>query len=126
MKQLSILTDNKPGQLNEIAATLGGNGININSLMGAGFGSRGIVRLITTDPKSAKKLLERRGFKVEEADVFVIKIPDKPGTLAKITKKLRDWNINIESIYLMNKVGKVTEIALQVDKPKKAAEVLGL
>jgi len=126
MKQLSIITENKPGQLNEIAATLGGNGININSLMGDGVGDRGIVRLITTDPTSAKNLLEKKGFKVEEADIFVIKIPDKPGTLAKITKQLRDWNVNIESIYLMNKLGKVAELALQVDNPKKAAEILGL
>lgn len=118
--------ENKPGRLNEIATTLGGNGININSLMGGGVGDTGIVRLITTDPGSARKLLEKKGFKVEEADVFVIKIPDKPGTLAKITKQLRDWSINIESIYLMNKVGKIAEIALQVDKPEKAAEVLGI
>jgi hypothetical protein len=126
MKQLSITTENKPGQLNEICSALGGNGINIESLVGEGWKDVGLIRLITTDPDSAKKVLERKGFEVEVSDVFTIRIPDKPGELAKITKKLRDGSINIECIYLLNKFEKETEIAIAADKVEKAREILGL
>jgi hypothetical protein len=126
MKQLSIETDNKPGQLNEICSVLGGNGINIESLVGEGWGTVGLVRLITTDAESAKKVLEKKGFKVQLNDVFTVRIPDKPGELAKVTKKLRDSGINIECIYLLNKFEKETEIALAVDKTKKAMDLLNV
>ncbi len=126
MKQLSITTQNKPGQLNEVCSVLGGNGINIDSLVAEGWGDVGVIKLITTDPDSAKKLLDRKGFKVDVNDVFTIRLRDKPGELAKVTKKLRDAGINIDCLYLLNKLENETEIALAVDRTEQAKKILGI
>ncbi len=125
MKQVSVTTENKPGQLNEICEALGGAGINIDSLVAEGWGDRGVIKLITTDPDSAKRVLEKRGFAAEVSDVLVIKVEDKPGELAKVTKKLRDEGINIDCLFLLNREGPQTRIALAVDKIGLAKKVLG-
>jgi hypothetical protein len=126
IRQVSVVTKNQPGELNAICEALGGAGINIDSLVAEGWGSTGVIKLITTDPESAKKVIEQRGYPSQVSDVFTLKIPDKPGELAKVTKKLRDAGINIDGLYLLNKIDKKTEIALAVDRVPEAKKVLGL
>lgn len=120
------MTQNQPGELNAICEALGGAGINIDSLVAEGWGSTGVIKLVTTDPESAKKVIEQKGYRAEVTDVFTVLIPDKPGELAKVTKRLRDGGINIDCLYLLNKAGDKTEIALATDRVADAKKLLGV
>lgn len=53
-----------------------------------------------------------------------IKLPDKPGELAKIARKLANARINVECIYILGREKGTTEIALKVDKLEEARKTL--
>ena len=103
MKQLTIISENRVGILADICKILGHAGVNMESISAHGEGDKGIIRVVTSDPVTAEKLLKRRGYKLNVEDVIVVKIPNIPGELGKITAVIAREGINIESIYLMNK-----------------------
>ena len=83
------------------------------------------MKIVTDDEVAAKAALSRiPGISFELKDVIVVRLPDKPGELAKVTKRLAKAAINVDSIYLLGKEGGTTEMVLTVDDPKKAGEVL--
>lgn len=83
------------------------------------------MKIVTDDEVTAKAALSRiPGISFELKDVIVVRLPDKPGELAKVTKRLAKAAINVDSIYLLGKEGGTTEMVLTVDDPKKAGEVL--
>jgi hypothetical protein len=59
-----------------------------------------------------------------EREVLVISLPDRPGELAKVTKKLARAGINIESLFLLGSRVQAEEVAIGVDKLDKAQELL--
>ncbi len=83
------------------------------------------MKIVTDDEVTAKAALSRvPGISFELKDVIVVRLPDKPGELAKVTKRLAKAAINVDSIYILGKEGSTTEMVLTVDDPKKATEVL--
>jgi len=59
-----------------------------------------------------------------EKDVLVISMSDKPGELAKVTKKLAKAGINVNSLFILG--GKVSEVqvAVGVDERDRAQNLL--
>ncbi len=96
---ISVITENRPGVLAEIAEAIGSANINIDAINGEGLGEIGIIRLITDDPKKTAEILRKRNFNIVESDVFEITVPNKPGQLKKISDVLAKKKINIEFIY---------------------------
>ncbi len=84
-----------------------------------------MVKIVTDDEATAKAALSRvAGVSYDLKDVIVVKVMDKPGELAKMTKRLAKAAINVDSIYLLGREGGMTEMVLTVDNPKKAQGVL--
>jgi len=76
---------------------------------------------------TAKAALSRvSGVSYELKDVIVVRLQDKPGELAKLTKRLARAAINVDSIYILGKERGITEMVLSVDDFKKAEELLKL
>jgi len=76
---------------------------------------------------TAKAALSRvSGVSYELKDVIVVRLQDKPGELAKLTKRLARAAINVDSIYILGKERGITEMVLTVDDFKKAGELLKL
>ena len=44
-------------------------------------------------------MLSEAGFTVKESEVICIKLPDTPGSLAKVLKVVSDAGVNIEYVY---------------------------
>jgi hypothetical protein len=57
-------------------------------------------------------------------DVIAVKMPDRPGELGKVARKLARAMVNVDSIYILNKENGMTEIAFTVDNVKKAEGIL--
>jgi hypothetical protein len=53
------------------------------------------VQLVVDDVKKAEDALEDAGFSYSEQDVLHIEVPNKPGALGEIARKLAAKNINI-------------------------------
>ena len=125
MKQLTVLTDNKPGVLASIASALGENGVNMESISAETFSDSAVIRIITKDSDSAKKALSRLDYRVNESDILVFKILDRAGELGKVAKMLSSEGINVENIYLLNREDKYAYLALKVNNDAKARTAFG-
>jgi len=126
VKQFTIFIKNKIGELEKISEAIGKKGINIKTIVGEATLPNPYVKLVTTDIQTTKKVLDREGFKFELKEILTIEIPDKPGELSKIAKRLARANINVESIYIMGQRKGRTEVALIVDDMRIAKKALKL
>lgn len=124
MRPITIVADDRIGLLADISYILGKAKINIEGVGVSVVGNKAIIILSVVDAEKTGVVLTKNGYKVMESDVIVAKLEDKPGELGNITKKLADNSVNINNVHIISKDGKHTILALLVDKPKKARELL--
>jgi hypothetical protein len=98
-KELMIETGNQIGVMAMIAALMAENGVNIDSFCAYNCGDNAKVNLLTSDNEKARRALEGRGYKIEEREVVILVLWNRPGALSKVAGKIRDSGINIQSIY---------------------------
>ncbi|MFH1221564.1 MAG: ACT domain-containing protein [Candidatus Micrarchaeota archaeon] len=130
MKEVTIVAKNEVGALAQVAEALGTVGVNIEAISAYGKDGEAIFRVITTDALTASKVVSKVSAvkKVSEADVIVLKMMNRPGELGKITRKLANRGINLESLYIVSRKPDFTEVALKPadNQFALAKEVLGV
>jgi len=99
LKELTIVTPNKPGKLAAILAALAKAKLNIEALDSSSGYDLNMVRLITDNTTKTKALLEKLGHNVAETGVLAVNIADKPGHLVKIARALGKAGVNIDYMY---------------------------
>lgn len=114
-KQLIVSIENRPGTLASVANALGHAKVNIRAFLSGASGAEGYVQLVVDHVKKAEEALEDGGFSYSEQDVLHIEVPNKPGALGELARKLAAKSINITSGY-----------ATTVKASKKASVVLGV
>lgn len=125
VEQIAIFLENKSGRLAEITSILAQKGINIRAMSLADTADFGILRLIVNDTESACQALKNEGFTVGKTDVVVIEVPDKPGGLASVLKKIKDGGLNVEYMYAFTqKSGETGIIIFRFDELDPAIETL--
>lgn len=123
MKQLSIFLENKPGVLGTFCEELAANEINILGLSVSDTVDHAVVRVLCDNSKKACTVLGDAGMLVVETDVLVVDLPDKPGILAQVAKKLAKAKINIEYAYGTAEASG-GKLVLRVSDAKKALTLL--
>ncbi len=128
INEVVIVSDNKPGALHNVASAIASAGINIESITAYSLGRNAVFRIVTADPETTrKKAMSVKGVKsVNVNPVLVVKLPDRPGELAKLTDKISRRGIDLEALYILSKEDSSTQVALKpVDSQfEKLAEVL--
>jgi hypothetical protein len=99
IKQISVFVENKPGRLLDVVEVLGNSNIDIKAISLADSSDFGIVRLICENPESAYEVITNSGFTASLTEVLAIAISDKPGSLAKVLRALKESDVNIEYMY---------------------------
>ncbi len=120
-RQFEITVQNRVGALADVSEALRKSKVNIRAIStevkDAGLG---VVKVITDDEQSTRKLLTLGEFEFEEYDVIPVRLMDKPGELAKISRGLANLGVDIESVFVLDKQNGTTEIALKVNDFSKA------
>lgn len=124
MKEFDVFVQDKPGELAKVCELLGNNGVNIKGIASERNNSRPLIRVVTDDEATAKAALTRSGISYDLRDVISIRLPDKPGELGKVAKKLARAMVNVDSIFILSKDAGHTEMVMTVDNRKKADEAL--
>jgi len=124
LKEFDVYVQNKPGELAKVCEMLGDHGVNIRAISSERGSGKPMIRIVTDDETTTKSALARSGIGYDLKDVIAVRIPDRPGELGKIAKKLARAMVNVDSIYILGKDGGATEIALTVDDIQKAQSVL--
>lgn len=124
LKEFDVFVQDKPGELAKVCELLGNHGVNIKGIASERNNSRPLIRVVTDDEATAKAALSRSGIGFDLKDVIPVRLPDKPGELGKLAKKLARAMVNVDSIFILGKDGGHTEMVLTVDNKKKAEEAL--
>jgi len=120
MEEFAVQVENKPGSLSKVSEILAKSGINIEGMATEITENKGLIKIITNDANTTREALKkaRLSFKVE--NVIVVEVINRPGELFKLTKKMANEKINIESIYMIGS----ERFAIRVDNIGKAKLVL--
>lgn len=116
---------NQPGQLAALADRLAEAGIHIESLAAIGGDSESQVRFMPDDADATRRVLREAGVHFDERPVLDTFLPDQPGALADMARRLANADVNIDSIYLLHTNAEGLHFAVTVDEPELAREHLG-
>lgn len=123
--QLALFLDNRPGMLARVCDALAEAKINIYAITTSDTVDHSVVRMVVGNTRKALLLFEERGTLVVETEVLMIEGDNKPGSLAKISDKLAEANINIEYCYCATPPeARKGLLILRVNNVKRALKVL--
>ncbi len=101
-KEISVGTMNKIGALARMMSFLVDHGINVETIAGYSdqTGRQGNLIFITdNNQKSIAELFDNGYEHIEEKEVIVIELENRPGTLKNVSELLASNGINIEYLY---------------------------
>lgn len=129
MKEIIVVANNDVGSLAQVAEALGSTGVNIEAISAYGHDDKAVFRIITNDVATTLKCLAKiPKIEVKQADTIIYKMINRPGELAKISRKLANRGVNLESLYIVSRKQDFTEVAIRPAEKdmEKAKEVLGV
>lgn len=122
-KQLAVRAANRPGTLARVAETLAAARVNIQGVDASGRDQ--LIRLLVSNPARAVQALKKAKIRARVEDVVLVNLADRPGTLARVARKLARRGININFAYgSVARGGKRAAIAIGVANPGRAARGL--
>jgi len=120
MKDLTVILQNRPGTLADMAESLGKAGINMEGLCGFPCEGEGLIHVLVEDAATAHKVLEEAGLEVRaEREVLVLDMEPfvgKPGTGGEMARKIADAGVNVDLLYFTEN----NRLVLGVDDLDKA------
>jgi hypothetical protein len=115
-KLIELMLENKPGAAAGVTEVLSGAGVNILSIFGSG--PLGVVQLVVDDPRKAAKALSAAAIAFNVAKGELAELPNKPGSLHGLLKKLARKGINLRSIAATTtKAGRKSIVLYTTDAP---------
>ncbi|MEG1529585.1 MAG: hypothetical protein RR405_04440 [Clostridia bacterium] len=124
INQIAVFIENSQGRLHDVVKVISTGGVNIQSLNIADTDEFGIARMVTSDNKTALKLLADAGFTANDTDLIGVEVSDTPGTLCNVLGVLDENDVSIEYIYSFTCSEGKTLILLKTDQMEKAQKVL--
>ena len=123
IQQISIFLENKFGKLNEILSLISKEQIRIIAATVADTSEFGILRILTSDPQKAFKVLKNNNISANISEVVAIVTESVPGQFARAIEYFTRAGISIEYMYCLST--KVTGIlVIRVNDTETAREVI--
>ena len=118
VKEIRLSMPNKVGLLSEVTTAVANAKVNINAICAYVLENNAFFNLITSSNTKAKKALAPLGFGIEEKDVIQVELPNKPGELQKVAKRIADAGIDIDFMYATTAGGKAACVLKTADDQK--------
>jgi hypothetical protein len=99
---LTIILDDRPGELARLGEVTGAAGVNIQGLAAFTGEGRGVIHVLVDDDQAARAVeeLRRAGMGIaDQREVLVVDVVDRPGSLGELARELSEANVNIELAY---------------------------
>lgn len=125
MKQITVITPNRPGLMADISGALASAGINIENLDAETFADRAVIILSVDRYDAAMQLLQTMPeVKAVSEDAILLRLRNMPGALAQISKRFKDANINIRSMRFIEKNDEFALVAISADRTQEALRLV--
>ncbi|HEY4684356.1 MAG TPA: ACT domain-containing protein [Candidatus Acidoferrales bacterium] len=99
-KEFAIRMEDRPGTLGKFCRALADRGVNILAFQSVPFEGKSLVRLVVDNPATAKTVIDSEQLACTETEVAQVKLPHRPGELARAASRLGEANININYAYV--------------------------
>jgi hypothetical protein len=120
-KDLTVILEDRLGELAKVGEALGRAGVNINGFCGMTVDGQGIVHVLVQDAVKARRALEANHVQVSgELEVLVLEVEDRPSVLGNIARRLANAGVNIQLAYLATS----TRLVVGVDDLEKAKSAM--
>ncbi len=124
MKEFRVFVADRPGELARVTEALSAAAVNIRAIASESKKDASFLRIVTGDVATTEKALTNAGMKYELNEILNLELLDRPGELAKVSRRLARAAIDVHSIYILGSKSGRTEIALVVDDMEKAKAAL--
>ncbi len=94
-KEFTVFVEDRPGQIGKLCRALADRGVNILAFQAY----ETLTRVVVDNPTTAKTVLDAERYSYTEAEVAQVKLPHRPGELARAATRLGEANININYAY---------------------------
>ncbi len=98
-KEFAVLMEDRPGTLGKICRALADRGVNILAFQSFPIGGKSLTRFVVDNPTTTKTVLDAERLTYTEEEVAQVKLPHRPGELARAASRLGEANININYTY---------------------------
>jgi len=125
VKQLSIQVENKRGTLAAICSEMAKVAVNIGGISVRDFPGKYLIRIVPSPIETAQKVLQEMGYSFKEETVITVHLPDRPGALGKVTRKLSEKGIDI--LYAYGTIERRSDramVVMGVSDPEKASQIV--
>lgn len=120
ISQIGVFVENHPGHVARVLDAFVEAKVQVRGYCMSDTGDYGIVRFVVDNPEKAKQVLADMGCAVVAKEVLCLRLPDRPGELARIMGVFAKLNINVEYSYSLVS----TYIAISVKDLAAAEEAL--
>ena len=123
--QITVSLVSRPGVLAVLTRVLAEAGVNITAICAEHAGGRGKIRLIVSDPASARRALRKGKYRFSEEPVHVLRLRHAPGALARVAGKLGRARVNIRSVYATTAGRGSATVVMSLGTSARARKVMG-
>ena len=125
MKQITIVSENRPGMAAEITAALAKENINIENLDAETLGATCVAILIVDRYDDALSVLHSLPhIRAVTEDAILIRLANKPGALAEIAMRFKNANINLRSLRFIHQDAEHGIVAISTERSQDALELV--
>ena len=125
MKQLSIITNSRVGIIAEVTEALAAKNINIENIDAQVFEDKAIVTLeVDNEELALTELNNLHNYKVIAEDSIIIKLPNEPGALAKISRRFTDASVDLLSIRFIERNEDFGLVAISTERSEVALALI--
>ena len=99
---LTVILDDRPGELARLGEITGTAGINIKGFAAFTGEGRGVIHLLIDDdavPRAREELQRAEMGIADEREVLVVDVDDRPGSLGELARELAEANVNVDLAY---------------------------
>jgi hypothetical protein len=124
VKEIIIVSEDRPGLVADISTVLAEAEINIEFLSAEIVGGTAITILSAEHYDVALRALSAAGFHALTEDAIVVRLDDKPGELARITRRFKEAGISLRSIRIIRRDAGQSIVALSAPRTQEAMELV--
>lgn len=124
MKEISVVTQNRPGLLADLSEVLAARGINIDTIDAEEIHDTAVLQLTVDRYDEALQCLRDAGFDAVSEDALLIRLKDEPGALAKVARRFKDASIDLRSVRFIRRHAGWAFVALATDRSDEARDLV--
>ncbi len=98
-KELTIRLGDRQGTLGRVCRALADHKVNIIAFQSIHLEGNSLVRFVVDHPEASKDALDNEGLSYIETEVAQVRLPHRPGELARTASRLGEADININYAY---------------------------